>query len=364
MPFQTFRHHKLPLFSISLSAFVICISTCLAATREELKSWKHSGAFYILTTPEGADLPATASESNFPLLLRLDRGNFDFSQTKTKGEDIRFTDVRGTGLPYQIEQWDAAKGSASIWVRVPTITGNTRQGIAMYWGNANAASESNGAAVFNVENGYASVMHLDESLKDEAGSLKPKDTGSTDSAGIIGRARHFAEGKGINCGEHITTFPNGDMPFTSEAWFRTETAGTAIFAWGRYATRKNGKTNDGNEVDLMIGSPPGLSWASDGPGGTRAATIPVIGKWHHVAATYADGVSQIFVDGKLDGSNQHKAAMSLMDDIYMYIGGMRGSYQFTGDIDEVRVSRVARSVNWMKLQYENQKAQQTLVGPI
>ncbi len=36
---------------------------------------------------------------------------------------------------------------------------------------------------------------------------------------------------------------------------------------------------------------------------------------------------------------------------------------YAGDIDEVRVSRVARSANWMKLQYENQKALQTLVGP-
>ena len=41
---------------------------------------------------------------------------------------------------------------------------------------------------------------------------------------------------------------------------------------------------------------------------------------------------------------------------------MRGSYDFAGDIDEVRVSRVARSADWIKLEYENQKAQQTLVG--
>ncbi len=37
---------------------------------------------------------------------------------------------------------------------------------------------------------------------------------------------------------------------------------------------------------------------------------------------------------------------------------------FTGDLDEVRVSNVARSADWMRLQYENQKRRQTLVGPL
>ena len=35
--------------------------------------WQHQGSCFILTTPEGADLPATATEPNFPLLLRLNK---------------------------------------------------------------------------------------------------------------------------------------------------------------------------------------------------------------------------------------------------------------------------------------------------
>ena len=33
-------------------------------------------------------------------------------------------------------------------------------------------------------------------------------------------------------------------------------------------------------------------------------------------------------------------------------------------MDEVRISKVARSADWVKLQYENQKPLQTLVGPL
>ena len=330
----------------------------------QYQGWKHSGSIYLLTTPEGANLPASASEEGFPLLLRLDKDFFNFSQAKGDGEDIRFSTSTGTPLAYQVEEWDPANGTASIWVRIPTIKGNARQEITLYWGNADAASESSGSAVFNAENGYASVLHMHEALKDELGTVTPVDDGTTLAAGIIGKGRHFVPGKGINGGDHITNYPYSDMPFTSEAWFRAETAGAAVFGWGRYATRYNGKTGDGNEVVIYIGSPPSLSWWSDGPGGVGAAVTPVMGRWYHVAAVYSNGTSRIYVNGKLEGSNYHKAAMSLMNDIGMTIGGLRGSFQFAGDIDEVRVSRVARSADWMKLQYENQNPLQTLVGPV
>jgi len=116
--------------------------------------WQHSGSVYLLTTPEGANPPATASEDNFPVLLRLNKDFFDFSQAKANGEDIRFATSAGTPLAYQIDDWDVGAGTASIWVRIPTIRGNERQEIKLYWGKAEAPSESSGSAVFNESNGY------------------------------------------------------------------------------------------------------------------------------------------------------------------------------------------------------------------
>ena len=107
--------------------------------------WQHEGSLFILTTPEGADLPATALERDFPLLVRLNKGVFDFSQAGSKGEDIRFSS-EGKPLAYQVEEWDAAKGTASIWVRLPVIRGNAPQEIKLHWGKTDAASESSGAA--------------------------------------------------------------------------------------------------------------------------------------------------------------------------------------------------------------------------
>jgi len=48
----------------------------------------------------------------------------------------------------------------------------------------------------------------------------------------------------------------------------------------------------------------------------------------------------------------------------MWIGGWYNNYDFIGDIDEVKISGVTRSPAWIKLEYENQKILQTLVGPL
>ncbi|MCY2952545.1 MAG: DUF2341 domain-containing protein [Planctomycetota bacterium] len=123
---------------LTTAMLVLLVQTASA----QYQGWEHSGFLCLLTTPEGANLPATASEEGFPLLVRLDKDWFDFSQAKRNGEDIRFASATGTPLVYQIDDWDAAKGAASIWVRIPTMKGNARQEIKVHWGKADAASES------------------------------------------------------------------------------------------------------------------------------------------------------------------------------------------------------------------------------
>ena len=129
-----------------------------ALARQDLPSayqgWKHSGSMYLTTTPDGANLPASASVDAFPLLVRLRKDFFNFSDAKTHGDDLRFSSSTGTPLAYQIDEWDAASGTASIWVRIPNIKGNARQEIKLHRGNADAATESSGSAVFNGSNGY------------------------------------------------------------------------------------------------------------------------------------------------------------------------------------------------------------------
>ena len=336
---------------------ILC-SFILASASAQYQGWQHSGSLCVLTTPEGANLPVTASEVNFPMLVRLNKDWFDFGQAKPNGDDLRFTSADGAPLAYQIEEWDAAKGTASIWVRIPVIKGNARQEIKMYWGKADAAAESNGKAVFNESNGHLSVWHMDDPVKDEVGTVEAKDTGTTAAIGMIGKSRHFDVGKGIDGGETIKAYPTGSSPHSSEVWFKAEQANASILGWGN--DHPQGK------VIMQLFSPPHVKiecWFS----GADVAGVSVfpLSQWVHVVHTFQNGDSRIYVNGVLDAvSKSTKAPLAIKSPGRIYIGGWYNNFKYVGDIDEVRISKVTRSADWVKMEYENQKLLQTLVGPL
>ena len=171
------------LFSVALLLPLLGLAQD-KATATSYAGWRNSGSIYVITTPEGANLPAMASVERFPLLVRFHRDWFDFLQAKANGEDVRFSTSTGVPLEYQIEEWDVAKGTASIWVRVPQIKGNERQELRLHWGKSDAISESSGSAVFNESNGYLSVWHMNGPVKDEVGTLESKDVGTTATTGM------------------------------------------------------------------------------------------------------------------------------------------------------------------------------------
>ena len=319
------------------------------------RDWKHSGSLVLLTTPEGADLPGSTMIEGFPLLVRLHKDFFDFGQAMADGADLRFSSSTGELLSYQIEEWDTAQGVASVWVRVPKITGNSRQEIHLHWGKADAASESSGKAVFNDTNSYVSVWHMHNTVEDEVGTLTSDDTGTTATPGMIGVARHFPGQKGIFCGDMILDYPSADSSHSTEAWFRIEQPNATILGWG------NEGGGRGSKVRMQFRSPPHLHIDSDfsdvnGDGALK------LGEWMHIVHTYDREDGRIYINGKLDGAA--KPLLNIKTPARLWLGGWYHNYDFVGDMDEVRISKVARSPEWIKLQYENQKPNQTLVGPV
>lgn len=317
--------------------------------------WRHSGSLVLLTTPDGANLPATASIKNFPVLVRLHKDYFNFSQAQAEGQDIRFFNGNGLPLPHEIEEWDPKDGVASVWLKVPLIKGNDRQVITMRWGNAKASSGSNGKSVFNESNGYLSVWHMNNLVQDEVGTLPSVDKGTTSSAGMIGKSRHFPGGKGIFCGDKIVGYPSGASPHSTEAWFRTTRPNTTIIGWG------NEGGGRGSKIRMQLRSPPHIKIDSDFSDVKSDNRLPM-GEWIHVMHTYGNGPRRIYINGQLDGEATTK--LDIKSPSRLWLGGWYHNYDFVGDLDEVRISNVSRPEEWVKLQYENQKPLQTLVGPI
>ncbi len=344
-----------------LKSWLLAVVTLVASASRasaQYPGWRHTGSLHILTTPDGADLPATAVERDFPLLVRLHKDFFDFSQARADGADVRFSTRAGAPLAYQVEEWDAANGTASIWVRVPVVRGNEDQEIRVHWGRVDSASESNGAAVFNESNGYLSVWHMGGVVKDEVGTLESKDVGTTPTRGIIVGARHLAGQQGIFCGDKITGYPVGSGPHSTEAWFRPEQANGRVLAWGNEHAQ--------GKVVMHFQSPPHVKMECYFSGADVSSTGRMaMNEWVHVVHTYEKGDSKVYVDGVLEAvSKNPRSPLALKSPARLWLGGWYDDYDFVGDLDEVRVSKVVRSPHWVRLQHENQKALQTLAGPI
>ena len=329
-------------------------------TKENLHfpNWKHSGSIWLMTTPEGAYLPADSKIENFPVLVRLHRDFFDFAQAMPNGDDLRFSLSTGEQLAFQIEGWDAAKGIASVWVRVPLISGNSRQEIKLHWGNPNAGHESDGKQVFNESNGYLSVWHMNDPVCDDVGTLTCTDTGTTSTQGMIGAARHFGDHKGVSGGDEIPSYPTGASSHSTEAWFRAEKPNSTIIGWGNEQAQ--------GKVVMHYRSPPHVQMDCYFSGGNvEGASRAMLGDWHHVVHTYQAGESKLYVNGMLDGTNINQGGpLKIKSPARLFLGGWYHNFDFEGDLDEVRVSNVVRSIDWIKLQYENQKPNQTLVGSL
>jgi hypothetical protein len=326
-----------------------------AETNPSFKDWKQAGSMWILTTPEGADLPAGATVEEFPLLVRLHSDYFDFTQAQPDGADLRFSSASGEPLAYQIERWDAKQGVADVWVRVPKIVGNARQELRLHWGNASAKSESSGKAVFNAANGYLSVWHMNDPVQDDVGTLPSTDAGTTATIGMIGAARHFPGGKGIFCGDKIAGYPTGAGAHSTEAWLRIEKPNATIIGWG------NEGGGRGSKVRMLFRSPPHIKIDSDFSDVNSDSRL-LLGEWIHVVHTYEREKARIYINGQLDGAA--KPLLDIKTPGRLWLGGWYHQYDFVGDLDEVRISQTARSADWIKLQYANQQLQQTVVGPL
>jgi hypothetical protein len=97
------------------------------------------------------DLSSATAENNFQVMVQIDSSSFDYSKTKTNGEDLRFYDESETACDYWIEEWNTS-GISTIWVKVPS---SGTDELTMYYGNSGASEGSNGTSTFEFFDQFA-----------------------------------------------------------------------------------------------------------------------------------------------------------------------------------------------------------------
>ena len=87
-------------------------------------------------------------------------------------------------------------------------------------------------------------------------------------------------------------------------------------------------------------------------------TIPA-GAWTYAVMTYDGSNMKLYVNGALDGSVAQTGTFAT-NLVPLNIGRNNNSTEyFPGSIDEVRISKTARSADWIFAEYNNQKSPST-----
>jgi len=304
---------------------------------------------------------------NFPVLIVLDPSNIDYSKIEPNGEDLRFVDADDTTLlDHEIELWNPG-GTSYIWVRVPRIDGlSSSDFIYLYHDKTGAPDVQNASGVWSA--GYLAVWHLDDdpsvSVLDSTINTKhgtgsaPMNAGNL-VGGRIGQATTFDGSTDyirVPSGAGDVLEINGEN-LTMESWVRRN-GSTAGNVWMSFVGRQlgTGSAPDAYVQTLDLNDPSIATFASS-PGNASSPTgsVPNL-TWRYLAATKDASFITHYVSGSQTGQNPSGGPI-VSDPNDVTIGGMENGATpaitewFVGDLDEIRISNVTRSADWIAAQH-------------
>jgi hypothetical protein len=342
-----------------------------------LNSFSGSKRFYFNTTSSGANISNNVTD--FPMLIRINSPDV-FSTAQNNGEDIRFVDDDGyTMLKHDIEYWDDENNNAAVWVLVPQVDGNSyTDHVTMYYGNSQLEDGQIPSVVWDTANAFQGVWHMgdnphgdpDQALKDATiNSFNMTPYGSMDSsdlvAGIIGKAIYFdGSNDRFHLGSSSKILRNVGSA-TISAWIKLNstseqdfmTVGTYSLGGGHPSRAEIGLKNT-DEINLYA-----RSTDTEGDKTATTTTSPVsTGEWFHITGVYdyANDSLGIYINGELEYSTSVSFSQTATDntnpeDVVIGAEDNGALHFFDGIMDEVSISRTARSADWIKLAYETQK---------
>jgi biopolymer transport protein ExbB len=324
---------------ILVAVLGLCFSLSASAWWND--QWTQRKQIVVDTTTAGANLQSPVDDVT--VLVRLSAGNFpQFLTLLDNGADFRFiaSDDK-TPLKFHVERFDPITETAYVWVKVPSVGPQSAQtSFFLYFGNASAPAADDPGGTFDAST--VAVFHFGEASGvplDSTAYATPVTAGSVlpATASLIGTGGTLSGTEPLVIGPAPQLQLNPETGWTFETWLRLP----GVPAGPAYLMDLKGAA--GGRVSLVIRN--GLL-AAGLNGSEVASPAPLAaGTWYHVAVVVrADGL-ELFVDGASAG---RLAATPVAIDAPVFVGGSAaGGGGLAADLDELRISSVARSADWL-----------------
>ncbi len=302
------------------------------------EDWQYRRTIDVNTAAGGV----TTTLQERPVLVRLHSGNFDFTAARDDGADLRFV---GPGdvepLKFFIEAYDSLEEMAIVWVKPSTLLAGSNT-VYLYYGNPEAGPASDSAGVYDVA--QTAVFHFSEmeGMPQDATAYK---NNSGDFIGGQGLPSLIGNGITLNGADRmiIPASPSlGGEEFSFSTWLRiseSQENAPLLVREGR-GVRLSVLINQGS---VQVGLEHGSTIYS-------FSSFPLtINTWQYIALNLGGGKMQLYVDGKEAGSTEIPAAAvaALDGNLLVGSGGKEESGRFYGELDELRLSNMVRSADWI-----------------
>jgi len=339
-----------------ISALFLFSSASIASAAGEgwLTGWQARKAITISHANVDADL------TDFPLLVKFANDTAIGAKARSDGYDLRFTSSDGTTLlKYERETFSVSSGSASgnIWVKVPTVSGSIDTTVYMYYGKSDATDGQDAGNVWN--DNFQAVWHMNGAAS-EGGTM-------SDSKGLRDLTAHGSWNAGsldspINA---VTKFNGTDTYMEGLAY---NPAGAFTFSgWAKVSG------NGVNYSRIIVNGPVNTSWSiqkMDGdqhfwtwrlmPNFTDVNSAVLDDGWHYVTGTYnGSDTSSFYIDGISVGTVSYSGTVPSTEGT-ISVGGETAEHEGAGNaswldggLDELRISSIDRSAEWIKFEYNN-----------
>jgi len=282
------------------------------------------------------------------------------------GYDIRFTQSDGsTLLKHELQNYTASTGDLLCWVNLPSLTPTVDSTIYLYYGKTGIYTDQSDTLTWN--SNYLGVWHL-EDLSDAAGAYILTDHNTAaNSSGYLGSAREF-DGDGDDLEElKAGSYLNGLGAFTVSLWAKADALGTdkgliysddpdandrRIMIRQDAAGEKGGGTNVFRTSSLLGANNKQRHESSNG-----SATL----NWQYLTMAQTDGIAtNFYIDGSLDTpswSNSRSGTTNKATKLLIGKSSKDGATSsWAGLIDEVRISSVELTADWITTEYNNMTA--------
>ena len=278
------------------------------------------------------------------VLVRLHDGDFNFSGAREQGSDLRFIASDGkTLLKHHVEKWDSLLNEAYVWVQVPEVKPKAKTTFWLYYGNGtDAPNLADSKATYDAMT--SAVFHFGDAAsvaKDSSASGLALEGTTPPGPGVVGTGQRLTGQLALTLPDAPVLAWNAGDSLTWTAWVKPNGSqpNAVLFS------RREGANS------FVIGVNNGIPYVEINKqrSGDGAPITPAV--WHHLAVVVNGATTTLYVDGNSYGLLS-TGLPSLKGSAL--IGKDLGGVGLIGDLDELRIDKVAREPGWIKLAAVNQ----------